>query len=355
MRMSLEGTGGLLMSLSAPLMSNSLTPRINDGRHRRVVFHADDFGMNEAINRGIVRGFTHGLLTSTSLLSNAPHAIPALVAWQELLRDQRAGLLPSAEARRRLLDADSSFDLGVHLNLTQGRPLTPDSYPDELLNSEGCFPGIGRLFGALWRVRRLFEPLLFLELSAQIERLLDSDVAPTHLNGHQYIETLPGIAPLIPRLAQKYGIPVVRVAQERRLWRTTLLRGEISNWGLSQIKRLFATRFLRQMDQSQLQHPAAFFGTSHAGRINLNLIRLFLESMPVRKDCLIEIGLHPAVSESDDQSIPMHDGWHDPLANFRPHELSLLTSPELVEFLEQSHIRLGRLGELAPNTLKAAA
>ncbi len=40
----------------------------------RIVFHADDFGMNCAVTDGIVRGFQHGLITSTALLANAPDA-----------------------------------------------------------------------------------------------------------------------------------------------------------------------------------------------------------------------------------------------------------------------------------------
>ena len=41
-----------------------------------IILHADDFGMNPAVTAGIVRGFEHGLLTSTSLLTNAPTRRP---------------------------------------------------------------------------------------------------------------------------------------------------------------------------------------------------------------------------------------------------------------------------------------
>jgi hypothetical protein len=58
----------------------------------------------------------------------------------------------------------------------------------------------------------------------------------------------------------------------------------------------------------------------------------------------IEIGLHPALEASESSSDP---GWADPLASARPHELRLLTGPELTESLERSGIRLGRLSKLA--------
>ena len=41
------------------------------------------------------------------------------------------------------------------------------------------------------------------------------------------------------------------------------------------------------------------------------------------------------------------DGWHDPLAHFRPQELQTLVSSELPEFLQTHHLRLGRLSDLA--------
>ncbi len=44
----------------------------------RIVFHADDFGMNRAVTDGILRGFQHGLITATSLLANAPDAARAI-------------------------------------------------------------------------------------------------------------------------------------------------------------------------------------------------------------------------------------------------------------------------------------
>src|SRR5262245_65189623 len=94
------------------------------GRFRRLVLHADDFGMNEHVNAGILRGFTHGLLTSTSILANAPGCAAALAAWNGLEGRFLNDDLPSRDLRRKLADSPARFDLGIHLNLTQGRPLT---------------------------------------------------------------------------------------------------------------------------------------------------------------------------------------------------------------------------------------
>ena len=62
--------------------------------YRRVILHADDLGMNRGVTDGIMQGFRQGLLTSTSLLSNAPDAARALKLWKELIDDQAAARLP---------------------------------------------------------------------------------------------------------------------------------------------------------------------------------------------------------------------------------------------------------------------
>lgn len=306
---------------------------------RRLVLHADDFGMNQAVTDGIVHGFTHGLLTSASLLANAPDAARAIVQWRSL-EDQRAQQrLPSGNTRAALHDAEYPFDLGIHLNLTQGRPLSK-RYPSELLDHHGQFCGIGRLFRLLHCRNVRFEPALQAELAAQIERMCDHGLRPTHLNGHQYIELLPGLGDVISCLLRRYAVSSMRVAREPGLHRTTLLRGRWRAWGLGRIKRYYANRFLARTKRERLAHPDVYFGTAHAGQIDLSLVQLFLRT---GRNCqLIEIGLHPG-HNAPSRHLSADDAWHDPLAAQRPRELRLLTSEPLVTLLSKEGIELGRL------------
>jgi hypothetical protein len=66
----------------------------------------------------------------------------------------------------------------------------------------------------------------------------------------------------------------------------------------------------------------------------------------------VEIGLHPgeAAAESPESQA---DGWHDPLASVRPRELQMLVSGELVDLLERSGWRLGRIGKSRDGALHA--
>jgi predicted glycoside hydrolase/deacetylase ChbG (UPF0249 family) len=323
------------------------------GTLRRLVLHADDFGMNDAVNGGIIRGFSQGLLTSTSVLANAPGCAAALDLWRELEARFAADDLPSQEARRRLADSLSPFDLGIHLNLTQGRPLTGASYPPPLLDRNGRFPGVFGLAGRLMMCGTRYAREIEAELCAQIEVLVESGISPTHLNSHQYVEIFPVVAAIIPRLLRRYVIPVVRVPWETHLTQSTLVQQfSPANWCLSQIKRLFAFRYLIAMRRSGVPHPAAFFGTSHAGRIDLDLMRT---SIGVAGPGITEIGMHPGEFDPSATRDATRDGWNDPLAAARADELSLLTSLDLSQLLEKEQIRLARLSDLTGRAATQAA
>jgi predicted glycoside hydrolase/deacetylase ChbG (UPF0249 family) len=306
----------------------------------RLVLHADDLGMSRVVTAGVLAGFRDGLLTSTSVLANAPAAPAALQQWKNLVAEHAAGRLPSAARRQRLADPSRPFDLGVHLNLTQGRPLSA-GFPAELLDAEGRFPNIFPVFARLARGGDRFRAAILAELAAQIEMVCNHGLRPTHLNGHQYIEMLPAVSGLMPELAGRFGINVVRVAWEAGLWRSTVLRGQFRLWPLAAVKHRFARRFRARTDALGIRHPAVFFGTAHAGRINLDLMGQFLDA--AGGNSLVEVALHPAEPSEDLTPEEQAAGWQDPLAASRPNELRLLVSAELAGYLESAGWRLGRL------------
>ncbi len=306
-----------------------------------LVLHADDFGMNLAVTDGILRGFRDGLLTSASLLANAPDAARAIRLWKSLEADRAAGDLSSARARTSLGEPNRPFDLGVHLDLTQGRPLS-DRFPEELLDAEGRFPGVFSLFGRLVRLRGRFADAIREEWSRQIQFVCDHGLRPTHLNGHQYAEMFPGVAPVVFSLLERFGIRTIRLAHEPKLFRNTVLHGfHPAQWALAEVKHWFASRFQRKLDRRGIACADAFFGTAHAGHIDLALMRRFLASS--RKFRLVEIALHPGEAREPESPQERINGWRDPLADVRPAELEMLVSDALPRLLAASGTQLGRL------------
>jgi predicted glycoside hydrolase/deacetylase ChbG (UPF0249 family) len=309
---------------------------------RRLVLHADDFGMNEAVNNGILDAFSRGLLTSTSLLANAPAAEQGLGHWPALVDAHQNKALPSNEVRQRLADPSQPFDLGVHLNLTQGRPLIGARYPEELLDPAGRFPGIGPVFRKLYRPAEPLRPAIRAELTAQIEFLYDHGVRPTHLNGHQYVETIPAVAELIPGLLEEYAIPRVRCACEPHVARLVLFDGMAPlAYALAHVKGHFARQLRRRLNREEL-HPAAYFGASHAGRIDSRRMQRYLAAAPALG--LTEVGLHPARAPVAIHPEHLDAGWHDPLAGMRKQELDCLCSSHLADLIADAGFALGRLG-----------
>ena len=297
--------------------------------------------MNQSVSDGVLRGFREGVLTSTSLLANAPDVGRAIPLWKALSADHVAGRLPSAAARQRLNDSQRPFDLGVHLNLTQGRPLLGNRYPAALLDSEGRFPGVFTLFSRLRRHGRRFHAAIQVELERQVQVVCDHGLRPTHLNGHQYIEMLPAVTEIVPHLLDRFAVKAVRVAREPSLWRSTVFRGQFWKWPPACVKRVYADRFRARMDAIGAAHTDVFFGTAHAGGVDLRLLQRFLTS--ARAVPSVEVGLHPGEASPDVSPEDRADGWHDPLAGSRPLELQMLTSAELPAFLESAGWRLGRL------------
>ena len=45
---------------------------------KKLILHADDFGLTEGINRGILTAFKQGVVSSASLLVNFSQSLPAL-------------------------------------------------------------------------------------------------------------------------------------------------------------------------------------------------------------------------------------------------------------------------------------
>jgi predicted glycoside hydrolase/deacetylase ChbG (UPF0249 family) len=53
------------------------------------------------------------------------------------------------------------------------------------------------------------------ELDAQIRRVLAAGIAVSHLDGHQHVHVLPGVARIVAELAAVHGIAAVRYPAER--------------------------------------------------------------------------------------------------------------------------------------------
>lgn len=311
-----------------------------------VALHADDLGFSPSISEGICDALRRGLLTGASVLANAPAAAAGLASWRRVDEERRDGLLPSGATRRALGDDSRPFDLGVHLNLSQGAPLTGDAFPAALLDRDGTFPGVATFGRLMLPGCRRHAEAVRRELAAQIEFVLDHAVRPVRLDGHQYCELTPLVGRIVRELAPRYGIPGIRVAREPALVGTLVrARGAPGFAALpgSLAKRLLAALHRRRIHGSGLRHPCLFFGSITAGRVGLAEMDRFLALAGARGAALVEVGLHPALPPALGAAATTGP-WHDPLAATRPDEHRWLVGDLLPGLLERHGARLGRLG-----------
>ena len=104
--------------------------------------------------------------------------------------------------------------VGVHLTLTEQRPLT-GSAAGSLVGADGRFPPHLVQFAGRHMRGKVVLAQVRAELDAQIRKVRDAGIAVSHLDGHQHVHVLPGIAAIVAELAAAYGIRAVRYPTER--------------------------------------------------------------------------------------------------------------------------------------------
>ncbi len=136
--------------------------------------------------------------------------------------------------------------------------------------------------------------------------------------------------------------------------RTTLGQGfRLRGWLLAIVKQRYARRLADSALARAAAAPDVFFGTAHAGLIDLRTIERFLDA--AGQDRFVEIGIHPGHQDAATRPDEISADWHDPLAAHRPRELAMLESPLLAECLRSRGVKLGRLTDLARTRIAAAA
>ncbi len=270
---------------------------------RRLIVNADDFASDPARSRGILEGRRRGIVTSTSALANLP--------W------------PAGSAGE-LLDLFGPA-VGVHLNLTEGRPLTGPGRT--LTGGDGRFHPKRRA----WRraLAGLYDPAeVEGEFAAQIEGLLGKGIAPSHLDGNNHLHIFPGFPAVVARLARRYGIGRVRLPLE-------------AGWGLRhawRAKPLFlgalARRARRVFAEAGLISPSFFAGIRHPRPGSAKDLRDFLRRLP---EGVTELMVHPGY---------IQDGAGGFSTAQREAELRALTDPSLPQILSAGGIELISFADL---------
>ncbi len=283
---------------------------------KRLIVNADDFGMTEGVNRAILDAHRRGIVTSTSLLANGS----AFASAAEIARQTPA------------------LGVGVHLNLTEGRPsCDPARIPSLVTPRGGFFPGAGRL---AWRVLagRVALREIESEFRAQIEKVLAAGIAPTHLDGHQHVHMWPSVFAVTARLAQDYRMRGVRCSQECRAPVRGLLRQKgrdrgkmLRQFGVSAALGLLAMGARASLRRAGVAAPDNFYGAFATGFLDAAALEAILRDLP---EGTSELMCHPGYADEELKSRPTR------LVAQRQVELEALTRPEISNLARELGIEL---------------
>lgn len=133
---------------------------------KHIVLCADDYGYNPAVSKAIIQLIQMQRLSATSCMTNSTHW-PEHAAW--------------------LQPYHKKIDIGLHLNFTDGKPLS-DEY------AAHCQQQLPRLAPLIARsfLHRSNKSAIAAELQQQLDRFIEyMGKAPDFIDGHQHIHQLP--------------------------------------------------------------------------------------------------------------------------------------------------------------------
>jgi chitin disaccharide deacetylase len=256
---------------------------------RKLVVNADDFGFTRDVNQGIVEAHRHGILTATTLMATG-------AAFDDAVR---------------LARENPSLDIGVHLVLV-GEPPFPSTVAQLTLAVV-----LGRI--------RIYE-----ELRAQVRRILDAGLQPTHLDTHKHTHLLPPVLDTLARLSEEYKIRWVRRPFDFPLTPA----GPGISWAKRATSKSFGIvrgRFERVLTRRGCCSTDHFAGFQITGRYTAASLSRLIRALP---EGSTEFMCHPGICGDELR------GARTRLKDSREQELRALTSPEVRAALAESGVEL---------------
>lgn len=271
-----------------------------------LIFTADDFGRDEAINRAVLRAHRDGVLTSASLMV-AGAAFDHAVA---------------------LARATPTLAVGLHVVAVDGPSVLGHAALPHITDPAGRFPADPYGLGIRYQFSAVARAELARELEAQFERFAATGLPLAHADGHYHMHMHPAILPMFLRLAETFGASGFRLLDDdlrlalgydpsrrilKALWH--VYYAALRRWGRAHVA------------QSALARADNVYGLYQTGRLSESYLLHLLERIPpsVR---VAEIYGHPSERDLGEPGGP------------NPGDLAALLSPRVRERVEQMGARL---------------
>ena len=147
----------------------------------KLIVNADDFAMTISVSNGIIKAMKEGIVTDTTAMANMP-------AFAESMS---------------LALASGINEMGIHLNITCGKPILPANEVKSIVDNNGLFYR-GEKIPQNFDINEIER-----ELRAQINKFISTGVKLNHMDGHHhfYVHN-DAIYKLVLSLAKEYKVPL---------------------------------------------------------------------------------------------------------------------------------------------------
>jgi len=254
---------------------------------RKLVVNADDFGYTRDVNQGIVEAHQRGILTATTIMATG-------AAFDDAVR---------------LARENPQLDIGVHLVLVDQ-------------------PGLPETLTQLTQAVALGRIRINDELAAQVRRIVDAGLKPTHLDTHKHTHLLPPVLDAVARISEEFAIPWVRRPFDFPLTHAGV---GFAKRATSRAFGLVRGRFARVLSAHGCRSTDHFAGFQITGRYDAAELARLIRALP---EGSTEFMCHPGVCGEELR------GARTRLKESRENELRALTSSEVRRALEESGVQL---------------
>ncbi len=150
---------------------------------KKLIINTDDFGLTRGVNYGILDSFQNESISAASLMINTPgthHAIELMKQYQ-------------------------LKGIGIHINITLGKPISPPDRIPSLINESGEFHNTKYYVQG----NRVIEEELIREFDAQIQYFIElTGEIPDHINYHHIYDFYDEYPNLFDYLVKHYNKPM---------------------------------------------------------------------------------------------------------------------------------------------------
>jgi hopanoid biosynthesis associated protein HpnK len=289
---------------------------------RYAILNADDFGYNAEVNRAILKAHREGVLTSTSLMVAEEGAEAAIASAKE---NPRLGV-------------------GLHLVVTQDRPLLPLSEIPSLVRPNGRLDSDLFRAGLRYAFSATAQKQLQKEIEAQFARFAEAGLEWSHVDGHQHFHLPPTVWDSMIALCGQYGVHRLRYPSEP-------IREHLKSGGQSAnldtlaalVFRLLRKRNLRRLCAIEMQTGKPPFlnervyGHLQTGRMDIDYCTRLVGRLQAKTN---EIYFHPGAPHATLLRTELQT------PDVRDVELHALLHPNLRHALETHHIQIGNYAEV---------